>query len=121
MSKHQFLNRMAQGKMKGMINAYVCPELHTTITKNVDDGFIPSEIGCLQCQQPARTMQFQVNQSFKPIAEWYMPSKAEQQAYCLGLKKDEADRYLAHIRKGGLMSRSVTNTPKFDEHDGTKG
>lgn len=101
-----------QPSNKGLINAYVCTELHTTITKNIDEGPIPMMIACplTDCGKPARSMMYQVNQNFHHTIEWYSPDKAELLRMSTQYEKPAYLQMVELVQKGGLISRLVEPT-----------
>lgn len=110
MSEHNKLNlakakqmAIAQGKTKGMVNAYVCPDLHVMITKNNDDGFIPEKVGCMQCGQESKSLHYDVNQNLGHAIEWFRPTEGEMAASML-TKDEAAAGYKDYILRGGLIS-----------------
>lgn len=96
---------IAQGKTKGMVNAYVCPDLHTMITKNNDDGYIPEMVGCMQCNQESKSLHFDVNQSLGHAIEWYKPTEGEMNAAMLKMDEVKSAGYKEYILRGGLISK----------------
>lgn len=110
MSKHQTARAIMRCQTKGMINAYICPNIHATITKNVDNGFIPDQIVCPKCDEPALSMVYHVNQNFTPIVEFFMPSESQIQAAELSLSKEQAASHRHYLNNGGLISREVKKT-----------
>lgn len=41
MNKNELINKIKSGQTKGLVNAYICENLHIVVTKNIDDGYIP--------------------------------------------------------------------------------
>lgn len=116
MSKHQTANKVRHGQTKGMINAFICPDLHCTITKNVDDGFTPQAVGCPTCGQEAESRGYNVNQQLNPVIEWFRPSEAEMQASMLSKTPKDAEAYKNYIvLQKGLISRPIAQDKKFTE------
>lgn len=107
MSKNQILRNIRAGKTKGYVNAYVCSELHTIITKNKDDGHIPDKIYCPKCDKVAMSMYYQVNQSFSPTIEFFRPTQAETKSATLTMSKEQFDEHTRYLRGGGLVSRLI--------------
>lgn len=108
MSKHQKARQIAAGLTKGMVNAYICPDLHSVVTKNLHDGALPIEISCPQCQQPAMSMMYQVNQNLPHRIEWFRPTEAEMQAASLSMSDKQAAGHRDYvINQKGLISRIV--------------
>lgn len=113
MSKHQTARAIMRGQTKGMINAYICPNIHVTITKNLDNGFIPERLACPDCDQISVTMMYLVNQEkFTPVIEWFKPTEGEIQAAELSMSKEHAKSHRDYVNKGGLISRPV-KLPSF--------
>ena len=94
-------------KIKGLVNAYICPDLHSVVTKNIDDGFIPTEISCPQCAKPSISMMYQVNQKLPHRVEWYKPTDAEIKSQMLSMNNKQAATFKDYIAKGGLSNRLV--------------
>ncbi len=92
---------------KRYVDAYICPDLHTTITKVCKDavGHPPMRIKCTQCDQPAQSQGFNVNQSFSPVFEWYKPTPDQMKVLTLNMKKDEYNRFTELTSKGLLVAR----------------
>ena len=101
---------------KGKINAYICEDLHTTITENLHEGTTPMFITCRECEKTSRTPRmatsrmYRVNQSLKATHEWYNPNGEE-------LKQELANAHplshaglLEHVGKGGLLLRKKKGT-----------
>lgn len=107
MSKNQILRNIRSGKTKGYVNAYICSELHTIITKNVDDGHIPDKIYCPKCDKVAMSMYYQVNQSFYPTIEFFRPTEAETKSATLTMSKEQFEEHSRYLRGGGLVSRLI--------------
>lgn len=61
----------------GLKNAYVCENLHTTVTVNIETGKTPYQIPCPECSLPARTMNFQVDQELSAGYEFYRMTESE--------------------------------------------
>jgi len=107
MSKNQILRNIRAGKTKGYVNAYVCTELHTIITKNVDDGHIPDKIYCPKCDKIAGSLYYQVNQSFSPTIEFFRPTQAETKSATLTMSKEQYNEHIQYLNSGGLVSRLI--------------
>ena len=107
MSKNQILNKIRNGLTKGMVNAYVCQDLHTIITKNDDNGHIPDKIFCPKCDKPALSMYYQVNQTFSPQVVFFKPSESETKAATLNMSKEDYQSHIQYLQSGGLVSRLV--------------
>lgn len=105
MSKHQLQRLIAAGKTKGMINAYICPDLHIMVTKNMDDGFIPSAVGCMTCGQESQSLHFNVNQNMGHTIEWFLQTEGEMQAEMLKMDAKKAEQYKSYVVGRGLTSR----------------
>ncbi len=115
MSQHQKQQKILKGLTKDLVNAYVCSNLHFVITKNVDNGFIPQAIGCPKCKMEAFSMNYSVNQEFKPEVEWYKPTEGEIQAAELKMDAKQTASNRDYILKGGLISREVKLKSFTDE------
>lgn len=98
-------------KPKRKINAYICDNLHATITEDLIEGTTPMFIFCKQCvsdgveMMMASSRMYRVNQTLKATHEWFRPnSKEELVKYCLdnqyNLRECEA-----HVNAGGLLLR----------------
>ena len=85
------------------VNAYVCDNLHITVTKDVDRGVTPMFIGCPECKTlykkhlMASSRMYRVNQSAPHTHEWYRPASNE------GLSQFEIE----HVEQGGLLLRKI--------------
>lgn len=85
------------------VNAYICDNLHITVTKNIDEGVTPMFIGCPECKalcdeyEAATSRMYRVNQSIPHTHEWYKPTNIE------GLNQFEVE----HIGQGGLLLRKA--------------
>jgi len=104
------LKGVAKGQTKGFVNAYICSELHSTITTNVDNGFIPDQIVCPKCDEVALSMVYHVNQNLTPIVEFFRPSESQIQAAELSMTKEQALSHRNYLNNGGLISREVKKT-----------
>jgi len=111
MSQNQTIRKIMTGQTKGMLNAYICPDLHTVITKNVDDGFIPERIACPVCKQISTSLSYNVNQNFTPTIEFFMPTLAQQQSAELSMTKEQVISHQAYLKKRGLISREYKPNP----------
>jgi hypothetical protein len=107
MSKNQTANKIAQGRTKGMVNAFICPDLHSITTKNADDGIIPNQISCPQCGQTAMSMMYQVNQNLGAVVEWYRPTLSEMDASSISMTDEQFEGRKKYISNGGLLSRKI--------------
>lgn len=80
------------------INAYICPELHITVTKDEnEEGVTPFVIVCPKCQKHARSQMHVVNQSLKPTHEWYIPNNYDGLGY----------HEIEYVKSGGLLLREI--------------
>lgn len=107
MSKNETLRNIKNGHTKGMISAYVCSDLHTIVTKNVDNGHIPDKIYCPKCDNVAIHLYYQVNQKFEPVMEWFKPTEAETQSAALTMTKQQYQTHIHYLQNGGLVSREI--------------
>lgn len=107
MNKKELIEKIKKGQTKGMINAYICENLHNILTKNIDNGFIPTQIKCPQCESVASSMMYQVNQNFGHTVEWFKPTEAEMQSHSLSLTESQIQSHREYVKKGGLVSRVV--------------
>lgn len=107
MSKNETLRNIKNGVTKGMVNAYVCTELHTIVTKNRDNGHIPDKIYCPKCDAQAISLYYQVNQSLTPVVEFFKPNEAEIQAAALSMSKENFKTHDHYLKSGGLVSREI--------------
>jgi len=82
---------------KPKINAYICPKLHVTITRDCEEGVTPFIILCPKCQGHAKSQMYTVEQNLTPTHEWYKPSTYE------GL----SDNQITHVKNGGLLLRKI--------------
>ncbi len=112
MSKHQIQRLIATGKTKGMINGYICPDLHIMVTKNVDDGNIPNAVGCMTCGQESTSLHYNVNQNMGHTIEWYLQTEGEMQSTMLSMDAKKANGYKEYVVNRGLTSRLV---PKIED------
>lgn len=111
MNKNELINKIKSGQTKGLVNAYICENLHIVVTKNVDDGYIPTQTGCTQCDKVASSMMYQVNQNLGHSVEWFRPTEAEMQSHSLSLNPEQIKSHRDYVTKGGLVSR-VAETKK---------
>lgn len=97
------------------VDAYVCPDLHVTITKVVaEKGKVPPEISCQMCKQPARSLGFNVNQNFNPHFEWYKPDQADILRLTSGMDIPQQNRFIEMVNKGMLVARPCVES-KFNQ------
>jgi len=98
-------------KSKPKKDAYICPELHATITEKVDEGMVPAIIICPICMQKdgkramARSLGYQVNQNMNAAIEWYKPDQAQLLEITSSLDAKGAEQTIEAVKKGHLMSR----------------
>lgn len=114
MQSNTLLKKIAKGDTKGMINAYVCPDLHTMITVNIDNGHIPDRVACKICDQPAVSMMYQVNQNLNPVVEWFRPTQGEMDAAMLTMDNQTAKEHKEYIYSGHLIARERITIKKLD-------
>lgn len=82
----------------GNIKAYVCKNIHSTITiDNEDSGITPFLIQCPECDLQASVKPNYVHENRKITHEWYKPTTFEN------LTQLEID----HIKNGGLLLRKL--------------
>lgn len=105
MNKNELINKIKSGQTKGLVNAYICENLHTVVTKNLNDGAIPNQISCPQCGKVSNSMMYQVNQNLGHSVEWFRPTEAEMQSHSLSLTPDQIKSHRDYVTKGGLVSR----------------
>ena len=105
---------------KGMINAYVCANLHASVTIHRNDGVTPMFINCPICGMQATSRMGNVNTNFKPVFEWYAPTEAEIKAeatFKALLFKSNAkrleDKIRFHVEQVGLLMRKIENKPSI--------
>jgi len=89
--------------MEKKINAYVCPQLHATITVVNDVGATPMFIPCPICSDRASSRMFDVNQNIKPTHEWYSPNEEEM----IQLENNKEFQLIQHVKDGGLLFREI--------------
>jgi hypothetical protein len=94
---------------KKKINAYICSELHATVTEDVHQGTTPMFIECPKCKSnhkmnAARSQMYLVNQSLPPSHEWYKPI-AEQMPAIQAEYGSAFKLVLEHLNQGGLLLR----------------
>ena len=107
MSQHQKDRKIKSGETKGMINAYVCTNLHSMVTKNVDSGIIPQIVACPQCGTHSYSMNYKVNQGLEPQIEWFKPTAGEMQAAELVMTPVQVKDFRRDMARGVLMSRII--------------
>lgn len=108
MSQHQKDRKIKSGETKGMINAYVCENLHSMVTKNLDSGIIPPIVQYPQCESKSYSMNYRVNQGLQPQIEWFKPSQGDMQAAELTMKRDQVKDFRENVARGVLMSRLIS-------------
>lgn len=114
MSQNQKLRKIATGQTKGMINAYICEDLHIIITKNMDNGYAPAQVGCPTCDKVCNSLGFNVNQNLSHAVEFFKPTEAQIQAASLTMTKKEHATHMDYLNRGGLISREA-KLPKLDD------
>lgn len=95
-------------------NAFICANLHATITEDIDEGVTPMFIPCEGCaaigiENAARTQMYMVDQTFDATHEWYKPKHEELPA----LRAEwgvQFDSIMTHLNKGGLLLRKRKTT-----------
>lgn len=107
MSQHSKERKIESGKTKDLINAYVCENLHSMVTKNVDDGITPPIVMCPQCGTRSYSMNYKVNQGLQPQIEWFKPSVGDMQAAELTMTPMQVKDYREQMKRGVLMSRII--------------
>ncbi|GHH57788.1 hypothetical protein [Lentzea cavernae] len=87
----------------GMVNAYVCPDGHTTWTRNGDDGTTPHVMPCPEtgCDKEATSQFYKVPQETPATHEWYRPQ--------FPANLDGPAR--SYAEQGGLMLRRTVPLP----------
>lgn len=95
-------------------NAYVCTNLHTTVTVNKDNGVTPMFISCPVCNERAASMMYKINQALEPTHEWYKPTEeqiiGEAKFFALANELDEKlllSGLKDHVKQGGLLMRKI--------------
>jgi hypothetical protein len=116
MAKTNLMHAIQNGQTKGMVNAYICSNLHCLVTKNMDHGHIPERIACPKCDEMCVTMMYMVNQTFEPQVEWFKPSQNEMQASMLSMTPEDAKNHHDYIMNGGLVSRQAKH-PSFTKKE----
>lgn len=97
---------------KGSKNAYICDNLHATVTEHKDDGVTPMFIECPVCNAQATSRMGRVNQKLESTHEWYKPSEqdvieeAKNYAAAFNINYDILlAGFKNHVEKGGLLMR----------------
>lgn len=89
-------------------NAYVCSNLHSTVTINTDQGTTPMIIACPQCNERAMSMMYNVNQQLEPSHEWYSPTDEDWKDLKADISSKEVIANMQHhVAKGGLLLRPI--------------
>lgn len=90
-------------KIKGYVmekkNQYVCPEGHSTVTIEHDEGTTPFLIKCTKCTCMAMSRFYRVDREAKPTHEWYKPD-------IMTVKPYEKE----YVLNGGLLLRPIKET-----------
>ncbi len=97
------------------VNAYVCYNLHVTVTTLKDEGVTPMFIACPKCMKRATSMMFEVNQESKPTQQWYKPTRDEIVEEAKAIAKnfsgvtflDAFNNLQDHVAKGGLLMKEL--------------
>jgi hypothetical protein len=98
-------------------NAYICNNLHVTVTEDVDEGVTPPYMPCPECGRRATSRMYCVNQDFDASHEWFKPNEAEiikeaqfkATAYRMAYE-NVLQAVQKHIAAGGLLLR-MKNQP----------
>ncbi len=88
--------------MERRLNAYICEDLHITVTNDKDEGTTPFMIPCPVCNSAATSRMYKVNnknENLKPTHEWYKPEPKEWDLL--------SDNAIEHVKQGGLMLRKI--------------
>jgi len=103
-------------EQQNKINAYICGQLHSTITQNKDEGVTPMFITCDQCNGRATSKMYMVDQALQPTHEWFKPTEDEIKFEARKMAKYHHIPYdgiynslKEHARKGGLSLRKIKN------------
>lgn len=118
---------------KGNKNAYICSNLHSTVTEYADSGVTPMFISCPICKEMSTSMMGRVNQSIEATHEWYKPANTLDEITKFAhdeiskVMKPEDDHFngavqgvINHIVQGGLWMREKKHSTfmlVLDEHD----
>jgi hypothetical protein len=103
-------------KQKVSVNAYVCENLHATVTSYKDSGTTPMFILCPICETRAVSKMGMINQALEANYEWYKPtdkeiiedSKIVANKYNL-LFDDVFITQQQYVKNGGLLMRKIKN------------
>ncbi len=88
----------------GKINAYVCSNLHITITYDYDKGTTPFMISCRKCKAGATSKFYNVDPTKLIEAIWYIPCKEEYTELSTAVKE--------HVDMGGLIYKEIAKNTK---------
>lgn len=103
------------------INAYICNNLHITVTIDGDKGVTPMFISCPKCDGMASSRMYDVDTSIMPTHEWYLPNEADIKREAEDFVKNHSnipyeEIYNAikeHTDNGGLSLREI----KYPKHE----
>lgn len=99
----------------GMLNVYLCPLRHPTVTVDRDAGVTPSHLPCphreargfpvvtVECGLAAHSNWYRVPPDLTPTHEWYRPTDTERRT----LNQHAAE----HVDRGGLLLRPIPGSP----------
>lgn len=106
------INLNPEKPKRKLIDAYICPELHATVTRirEGSEGKAVRVISCPECKQPAQSQNYNINQNFEPVIEWYKPDENEMKSASLSMEKSEFERFSEYVNKGGLLSKLIEKT-----------
>lgn len=106
-------------------NAYVCPQLHITVTEDRDEGTTPMFINCPDCgpaltpeegeKRMAGSIMYRINQNLSATHEWYKPTKTEMDDLYADLNPRSFKSILEHVKLGGLLLREKKGFKKLRE------
>lgn len=102
-------------RQRNKINAYVCHDLHATVTEDIEEGVTPMFILCPKCnalgaQNKATSMMYQVNQMLFPTHEWYKPTADDWKELAAEIYPPAVQAMRDHVEKGGLLLRPIAKT-----------
>ena len=109
----------------GKINAYVCGNLHVTVTEDRDVGTTPMFIQCPKCGMPTtaeqellsmgRSLMYKVNQKEEATHEWYKPTEDEMADLCNDMSEGAFRQIAEHVKQGGLLFREKVGVKRLKE------
>lgn len=106
-------------------NAYVCPQLHITVTEDRDEGTTPMFIDCPNCpvlpsekeevKRMAVSLMYRINQNLNATHEWYKPTKSEMDDFFADMYPGAFQALHKHVKDGGLLIREKRGFKKLME------